>query len=218
MAGLRNDVGKLFTPHMKELSKSWQDAIRNTNLWAEGLSPEPLSIKYDLLNGTPIREHDFPTRMWNMFIPIPLNMDQSPGRQLLFDSGYDIRMSTYYAPDGTDLSDSPRLRSKFQEYIGRQNLEIQLNKLARDPRGQASLNLMNQDRRNGLREIDPMKAYHHNKLIKRLFKEARQVAWAQMKQDSEVQQLILEERRLNTHTIRKLKQSQQVSTVLQLAK
>ena len=31
-----------------------------------------------------------------MISPIQLNMDQSVGRQFLFDSGYDLRISTFY--------------------------------------------------------------------------------------------------------------------------
>ena len=103
LAGLRNEVGKLFTPHMKELNSGWQDAIRNRNLISEKVAGGgALPIKYDLLNGQPVRDHDFVTRMFNSISPVQLNLDQSPGRKLLFESGYDLRMSTYYGPDGTD--------------------------------------------------------------------------------------------------------------------
>ena len=98
-----------------------------------------------MLNGKPIKEYDFMTRLWNLGMPVSLNLDQSPGRKLLFDSGYDLRLSTYYGPDGTDLSESPRLRSKYQELIGKQNLELKLNKLADDPRIQRSIAEMNAD-------------------------------------------------------------------------
>ena len=37
-----------------------------------------------------------------------------------------MRTSTYTAPDGTDLSDSPKVRSMFQKAIGEQNLEKSL--------------------------------------------------------------------------------------------
>jgi hypothetical protein len=171
-----------------------------------------------MLNGKPIRDYDFATRMWNMFIPVPLNLDQGPGRKLLFDSGYDLRLSTYYGPDGTDLSDSPELRSTFQKYIGAQNLELKLNKLAKDPRIQASIKEMNRDLRSGNRHLDPMKAYHHNKVIRSLFRKARLKAWAQMKQNSEVQRLIEEDNQRKAQTNRKLKKTQQYESVLSLSK
>jgi hypothetical protein len=218
LGGLRNDIGKLFNPHMKELNKGWSDTFRNRNLIFEYGPGEDLPTKYDMLNGKPIRDYDFATRMWNMFIPVPLNLDQGPGRKLLFDSGYDLRLSTYYGPDGTDLSDSPELRSTFQKYIGAQNLELKLNKLAKDPRIQASIKEMNRDLRSGNRHLDPMKAYHHNKVIRSLFRKARLKAWAQMKQNSEVQRLIEEDNQRKAQTNRKLKKTQQYESVLSLSK
>ena len=166
LAGLRNEIGKLITPHTKELGSGIGDSIRNRNLLTEGISTNPLDIKYDLLNGKPLRHHDFPTRMWNMFIPIPLNLDQGPGRKLLFDSGYDVRLSTYYSPDGVDLSESPDLRSLFQKFIGQENIELQLNKIADDPRVQESMALMQLHLKQGVKDMDPMKSYVHNKMIK----------------------------------------------------
>ena len=80
---------------MKELNSGWGDSIRNRNLLSEKVALEPLAIKYDMLNGRPIREYDFVTRMWNMFIPVSLNLDQGPGRKLLYESGYDLRMYTF---------------------------------------------------------------------------------------------------------------------------
>ena len=179
------------------------------NIAGEGALP----IKYDLLNGKPIKDHDFVTRMWNTVIPVSLNLDQGPGRKLLFDSGYDLRMSTYYGPDGTDLTNSPRLRSKFQEYIGRQNLELELNKLSEDPRVLRSLQMMNSDRENGNRDIDPRKAYMHNILIDRLFKQARKKAWGLMKNDERIQALITEERQKQALINRR---KQETSTLLQM--
>ena len=218
LAGLRNEIGKLFTPHMKELGSGIGDAIRNRNLISEGLAGQPLPAKFDMLNGKPIRNHDFVTRMWNMFIPVSLNLDQGPGRKLLFDSGYDLRMSTYYAPDGTDLSDSPVLRSKFQEYIGQENLELKLDKLADDPRVQNSLRAMQEDLKAGRREMDPMKAYLHNKLIKNLFDRARKRAWAKMKKNNVVQTLIEEDRRRKIVEMQSLKRTSEVQNVLSIPK
>ena len=212
MAGLRNDIGKLFTPHTKELHSDIWDSIRNRNLLFEGLTNEPLATKYDMFNGKPIKEYAFMTRLWNLGMPVSLNLDQSPGRKLLFDSGYDLRLSTYYGPDGTDLSESPRLRSKYQELIGKQNLELKLNKLADDPRIQRSIAEMNADiKRGGLsRAKDPMKAYHHNKIIRQLFRRAQQRAWAQMKLDPQVQDLIKKARQLELENRRTLQKTQQL--------
>ncbi len=220
LAGLRNELGKLFNPHMKELNTGWGDAFRNRNLYAEVLSPKPLPTKYDMLNGKPIRNYDFPTRMFNMFSPVHFNLDQGPGRKLLFDSGYDLRMSTYYGPDGTDLTDSPELRSRYQRYIGEQNLEAKLDKLAADPNIQASIEQMNRDKASGKAHLDPMKAYPHNDQIRRIIKEAQNIAWAKMRQDLDVQQIqqkqtesILENRRSKNQLYK-----EQTDRILQMSK
>ena len=206
LAGLRNEIGKLINPHTRELGSSIGDSIRNRNLITEGIAPDGLPVKYDILNGQPLRQHDFVTRMWNMFIPIPLNLDQGPGRKLLFDSGYDIRISTYYGPDGVDLTQSPELRSLFQQYIGQQNIELKLNKLADDPRVQNSLLEMQADLRAGRKDLDPMKTYLHNTLIKREFDKARRKAWAQMMQLPEVKDLLAEKRAIEMQQKRKLRE------------
>ena len=197
LSSLRNELGKVFNPYMKELNSGIQDAIRNRNLISEGLAINELPTKYDMLNGRPIKDWDFPTRMFNMFSPFTVNLDQGPGRKLLFDSGYDMRLSVYSSPDGIDLSDSSRLRSLYMKAIGDQNLEAQLNKLAEDPRIINSINQMQMDLRAGRKEINPRIAYVHNKIIHTLFLEARTKAWAAVRNDPEAQQLYLEDKRIN---------------------
>ena len=218
MSGLRNELGKLFNPHMKELGSGIGDSIRNRNQMFEMLAVDPIPVKFDMLNGQPIRDYDFVTRMYNMFSPIALNLDQGPGRKLLFDSGYDIRMSTYYGPDGTDLTDSPQFRSMFQQYIGEYNLELHLNKLAKDPKVIASLQQMYADQRAGLNHIEPMKAYFHNRLIRDLFNKARNRAWKKMMKDQGVMEIMrkdLESKRLERQ---RLKETSEIQGILQLNK
>ena len=218
LGGLRNEIGKLFTPHMKELGSNIGDSIRNRNLLMEQFASDPLPIKYDMLNGKPLREYDFMTRMWNMFSPISLNLDQGPGRKLLFDSGYDLRMSTYYGPDGTDLSQSPELRSEFQRYIGAENLEVKLNRLAEDPKIQESIAEMQADIKAGRKDLDPGKSYHHNKVIANLFNKARRRAWAKMTQQREVQTLMQEQQDRERRQRLKLKKTQEYQPLLQMSK
>jgi len=112
---------------------------------------------------------------------------------LLFNSGYDMRTSTYSAPDGTDLSDSPKVRSMFQQAIGKQNLEAVFNKMAESENIQISIAEMNWHRKNGMSDVDP-KSFPHYKRIAREFDKAKKRAWASIKKDNDVQKLILEER------------------------
>jgi hypothetical protein len=195
LAGLRNELGKLFTPYTRELGSGIDQALRNRNLITEKLPGADLPIKHDMLNGRPIKDHDFMTRAFNMFSPIQLNLDQSPGRKLLFDSGYDTRLSTYYSPNGDDLQDAPEIRSKFQKAMGDQNLELKLNKLAENPKVIASIEQMNKDIRDGKRgDFNPMD-YYHNRRIDILFTRVRKRAWASIMSDPKVTQVIDETKR-----------------------
>ena len=177
---------------MRELGSHIGDAIRNRNLAFEYGPGKDLAIKYDMLNGEPIRNWSFPQRMFNAVSPVQLQLKQSPGRTLLFNSAYDLRMSTYTAPDGTNLRDHPHVRSKFQRAIGQQGLEKQLNELAKKKSTIESIAKMEADLKAGRRERDPMKAYNHNRVIKRLFQTAMRKAWASLRDDPEVQILIQE--------------------------
>ena len=190
LSGLRNELGKLFTPYMRELGSGIDQALRNRNLITENIAGEPLPIKYDMLNGKPIKDHDFMTRMYNMFSPIPLNLDQSPGRQLLFDSGYDTRLSTYFSPNGDDLSKEPELRSKFQQAIGKQNLELKLNRLADNPKVIESINEMNRVINSGQRGDYEASDFYHNIRIDAMFQEARRKAWASIMEDPRIVNIV----------------------------
>ena len=193
LAGLRNDLGRLFTPYMREINSGIIQSVRNRNLITEAVAGASgntaLPIKYDILNGKPLKDWDFLTRAYNAISPISLNLDQGEGREFLFNSGYDLRLSTYYAPDGTNLTDSPNVRSEFQRAIGLQNLEKQLAKLAKDPKAIASMKLMYEDIKSGRRGEYDARDYWHNQQIDRIFSKARAAAWYSIKDNSEVLKL-----------------------------
>jgi len=218
LAGLRNELGKIFTPYTRELGSGIDQAIRNRNLITENIAGQPLPIKYDMLNGRPIKDHDFMTRMFNAVSPISLNLDNTPGRRLLFDSGYDTRLSTYYAPDGTNLTDSPELRSMFQQAIGAQNLERQLDKLAENPKILASLETMHRDIRSGNRGEYEGADYFHNKKIDVIFQRARRKAWASIMQDPRIQALQSEQREARKKRYRKTKETTNTQSILSIYK
>jgi len=196
LSSLRNEFGKLINPYMKEINSGIGQSLRNRNLFLEGLAGSgALPTKYDLLTGRPIRDWDFPTRMFNAISPFNISLDYSPGRKLLFDSGYDLRTTTYgYTQGGLNVSfkDHPHIRSMFQKAIGDQNLQYELDLLAKDPQIIASVKKMEADTWNGNRALDPMKAYYHTDIIKRLFDNAKKKAWSKIKNTPEVKQLLRE--------------------------
>ena len=197
LAGLRNELGRLFTPYMREINSGVIQSIRNRNLLTEQLVGKSLQlpIKYDMLKpNTPIKDWDFMTRLYNAGSPVSLNIVQSPGRQFLFNSGYDLRQSLYYAPDGTKLTDKPEIRSLYAQAIGEYNLELKLNKFAKDPKMIASLEQMHTDIKSGRRGEFDTKDYFHNRVIAREFYLAESQAWAKISKLPQVRQVILEQR------------------------
>jgi len=201
LGGLRNELGKLFTPYMREINSGIVQSIRNRNLITENLTGDELPIKYDMLKpNSPIKDWDFMTRLFNAASPISLNLEQSEGRQFLFESGYDLRQSTYYAPDGTNLTDHPYIRSQFQKALGSLNLELELNKYAKNKKMLASMKQMYEDIRSGRRADFDARDYYHNIVIAQLFRDAKKKAWSQIKLDPKIANEI------NRQRIRKLEQ------------
>ena len=196
LSSLRNEFGKVINPYMKELNAGWLQSWRNRNLFMEGLAGEgAVPTKYDMLTGRPIKDWDFPTRMFNAISPVNISLDYSPGRKLLFDSKYDLRTTTFgytYGNINVSFKDHPHIRSMFQKAIGDQNLQYQLDLLARDPKMIASIKQMEADVWNGNKARDPMKAYYHNDIIKSLFDKAKKKAWSKIKNEPEVIQLTKE--------------------------
>lgn len=184
LAGLRNDIGRTLNSPMREINKNIFDTIRNRNLTSEYGPGQDLPTKYDLLNGKKIRDWNFIEKMFNLVSPVNLSLNQSDGRTLLWNSNYDLRLAGYSSPDGIPLKEYPQLRSEFQKYLGQQNLEGQLDKLADRDDVIASVARMNRDLRANKKELDPMKAYTHNKLIKAKFEAARKKAWALVRQNN----------------------------------
>lgn len=198
LAGIRNDFSRIVTPYMRELSGGIIDSIRNRNLAAEHLAGKPLPIKYDILTGKPLKDWHPMQRFVNAVLPLNLSLDNmSEGRKLFLQSGFDSRLSVMSAPGDYDLSDSPEVRSLFQRAIGQQNLEAKLTKLAARKDVQDSLDDMEEDKRNGNKERDPMRAYRHNDLIGALFREAKANAWQKIQNEPAVKELVAEQDKLN---------------------
>ena len=103
-------------------------------------------------------------------------------------------MSTYYAPDGTNLTDNPEIRSRFQQAIGELNLEYQLELLAKDPKIISSMQLMVSDIKAGRRGDFNARDYYHNRILDRLFKRAKKKAWASIKDDPNIARVIEKQR------------------------
>ena len=118
-----------------------------------------------------------------------------------------MRLSTYYSPRGEDLTDSPLIRSMFQQAIGAQNLERKLDKLSEDPKVLESLEIMQRDIQNGDRGTFEATDYYHNGKIDQIFQDARRRAWASIMYQPEVQVLINEQKEANKKRYQKTKET-----------
>ena len=218
MAGLRNDLGKIFTPHTRELNSGIADAIRNRNLLTEHIAAEPLAIKYDILRpNTPVKEWDFMTRVFNNLLGVvQFNLDQGPGRTFYHNSGHDSSTAFFYAPDGTDLTKMPHLRSRWQYHFGLLDTEKALDKIATDPRALASLAMMKMDLRNGNRAKFEARDYYHIALLDELFRNNKRMSWQNMLQNEEgVRDLALQQKKEKYERSLKLYQSSQSILAMQ---
>ena len=217
LGALRRDIGKVFNPHMKELNSGIQDGIRNQNLYMEAFAGkgEKLPTKYSVLDGKPVNPYDFMTRAYNMFSPIAFHLTPSKGRELLFASKYDARLSVLYSPQGDDLTDENFLRSRFQQEIGKERLDVKLERLARNPKVLASIEQMNKDAATMDRALFEAKDYYHYQVIEELFDDARNVAWARMTALPEVV-LLREKERLKT--VKRLQKTDQSANLLSMYK
>ena len=109
------------------------------------------SYRYDILDGKPLRDYDLPTRLWNSVAPFMVNHTVSPTRDLLFRSGVDMKLTFNTGPNKESLEGRPDLKSKYQYYVSKQNLEEKFNNLFQDPRIVDSIIKMENDRANGRR-------------------------------------------------------------------
>ena len=220
LASMRNELGKLFSPHIRELNSDIFSSIRNRNQLTE-LGSNQLPIKYDHLDGSSIKDQDFPTRMVNMFSLWPMNMEGSPGRELLFRSNYDLATSLNQY-NGIDLSGNAEVRSEFQRLIGKSRIDKQLDNLAKEPSMILSIERMEA----APQDSDPME-FPHNERIKAIYDKAKKKAWAELSKREDVQLLIQEDKQskarqaatnnsINQTNARRRDKDQEIMNLLQL--
>ena len=181
LSGARNEMGKLLAPGMRELEAGLADSIRNRNLWTDIITPDgqQLPYRYDILNGTKLNDYDFMTRAFNAVSPFQLNVGTTPTRELLFRSLFDVKTTVNSGPNNEALT--AQMKSKYQFFIGKQNIEAQLDNLFQNPDVVKSILDMESDRAAG-RRYDAMTTLH-NEQIRQIFDSAKRTAWQQLKND-----------------------------------
>ena len=192
LAGLRNTIGNILVPYMREINSGIAQSVRNRNKASEllaGVNPfiRALPISYSPLNAQPVNDWDFLTRVANNVLPVTLTLTQSAGEQFFIDSGYDKSIMSFYLADGTPLTDAPVVKSAYEKNMGEQtvkfrgktfkNLEAAFTYMSKDSRIIASVNQMNQDRRSNRGLFEPM-SYYHTQAMDYVVQQARRKATA----------------------------------------
>lgn len=129
-AGARNEIANIMHPGMRELDKDFRkvlQTIANRNPIAKGMLPQ----KFDILDGSVVREFDPMVRLFNAVSPLQINFTDNPTRRKLRESGYDIVRTLIKDSQGNKLD--AKTRSMLQSLMGKQNIEKQLEELFRDP-------------------------------------------------------------------------------------
>ena len=190
-ANLRNAIGKVLNPGLREFDNNIWDQIRSRNLTSELLTNKPLEFQYSMLDGEKLKDYHPLIRFLNAITIFNFTPKNDAGEQLLHDSNYDMRLSVTSTPSlgaqipSISLIDNAELRSAFGRHVGETringlSLRDRLNLLAKDKKIIASLKAMREDQRKGNYGYDPMKTYYHNDKIAVLFDQYRSKGYATM--------------------------------------
>lgn len=198
LGGMRNEIGKLVSPGMRELEKGFLDGIRNRNLYLDLVAGEDgkLPYRYDILDGRPINDSLPIVRLMNAVNPFYINPATNPTRELLFRSGVDLKLTFNTGPNNESLEGNPDLKSKWQYYISKQNIEGQLQTLFKDKAVIKSILDMEEDRAAG-RRYETSETFHVP-LINNILKKAKSNAWAELMSDTPEVRELNEQSRLET--------------------
>jgi len=185
LSGMRNEIGKVLSPGMRELESGFWQSVGNRNLWADVVTPgEMLPYRYDILDGSKLKDWNPIVRLVNAVLPISLNVGTNETREMLFRSGLNLKQTFNTGPNGESLEGYPDLKSKYQFYMGQQNIEKQLEKLLiKNDSIRNSIFKMEKARDRG----DVFEAANtvHGPVIQEVFKTAKRQAWTMLINDQE---------------------------------
>ena len=183
LSSLRNEIGKVFSPGMRELESGFMESVRNRNLWTDVFTDkeDELPYRYDILNGTKLNDWDPLTRMWNAVSPFNINLAANQTRQLLFRSQINLAQQFNTGPNGEDLEGMTDLKSRYQFLLGEQNIEASLTDLFQNPDIMQSILDMEADRDAGIK-YNTTNTLHGDKILS-VINTAKKIAWQRLMQE-----------------------------------
>jgi hypothetical protein len=129
-AGARNEIANIFNPGMRELDNDFRKTLQ-TIANRNPIAKDELPLKYDILDGSVVRDFDPLTRFFNAVSPLQVNFKDNDTRRMLRESSYDIVRTLRRDSNGNELD--AKTRSRMQNLIGQQNIEKQLEALFKEP-------------------------------------------------------------------------------------
>lgn len=116
-SGLRNQMGKMLSPGVKELDTDLNDAIQNRNRFMDVANPSGrLPQQFDWIDGRPVGDYGFWTNLWNSTMPMKVAEGLSPEREFLIEVEYDARPTFYKSTKGIPYT--PEERSELFRIMG----------------------------------------------------------------------------------------------------
>ena len=144
-----------------------------------------LPYRYDQLNGEILKDWQPITRLTNAILPFNVNIGTSnETRELLFRSGVNLKQTFNTGPNGENLEGHPDLKSKFQFYMGQENVEAEITEFFNKfPEMKQSILEMEKDRTAG-ENYEPRNTLHADQL-RNILRNAKRRAWTSLLHDEE---------------------------------
>lgn len=217
-AGVRNELANIMNPGMRELDKDFRKGLQ-TIANRNPILKDTLPQKYDILDGSVVREFDPMVRLVNAVSPLQINFVDNPTRRMLRESGFDVVRTLSTDSSGNRLD--AKTRSRYQNLIGKQNIETQLEKLFKEPAIKKEMETYQKIRDLGIRsatgeDSDPeggldVQNTEFYRRIKQIFNQAQRIAESQLYQ----QYPELRQAAINRSATEALQQSNQPDVALQ---
>jgi len=183
-SGLRNELGRLLTPQLKEVEQDLLSLTANRNAITKDMLPD----KYDWIDGGLVKEPDsFMARLWNTYMPAFKSSGAlSPEKEFLMDIGFDGRPQLN--TNGKGIEYSPAERSAITEMMGKDGyFKREVAKIMKSQNGRNFIKDFKKARASGA-EIDKGKLNNIHTLIKNALRKSQQLAASRIAQKGNIQQ------------------------------
>ena len=181
-SSMRNEIGKVINPGMRELQGGFMETIRGRNVWVEAFGAPELPMRRDIFTGKPLRMWDPMTRMLNAVLPFNINTTGSQTQDYLFRSSVNLHQEFTTAPgSGIDLTEHPDIMSRFQELLANEKLEEKFTRLFSQP--DIIQSILDMEAAHDAGTLNSPNDSLHAVQIRQIFYQAKLNAWDALKKE-----------------------------------